>query len=58
MLCMVEELGRNYNNGKVNVEELERLGCTVVRGVNVHSMASDDRLAHYDIIIFNFPHAG
>ncbi|KAG7556419.1 hypothetical protein ISN44_As11g024550 [Arabidopsis suecica] len=21
-----EELGRNYNNGKVNVEELERLG--------------------------------
>ncbi|CAD5332627.1 unnamed protein product [Arabidopsis thaliana] len=53
-----EDLGRNYNSGKAKVEELERLGCTVVRGVNVHSMKSDDRLAHYDIIIFNFPHAG
>ncbi|KAG7603396.1 hypothetical protein ISN45_At05g023640 [Arabidopsis thaliana x Arabidopsis arenosa] len=51
-------LGRNYNNGKANVEELERLGCTVVRGVNIHSMTSDCRLARYDIIIFHFIRAG
>ncbi|XP_010493750.1 PREDICTED: uncharacterized protein At4g26485-like [Camelina sativa] len=53
-----EELGRNYNNGKANVEELERLGCTVVRGVSVHSITSDNRLARYDVILFHFPHAG
>lgn len=55
---MVEGLGRNYYNGKENVEELERLGCTVFRGANVHAMTSDYRLVRYDKIIFNFPHAG
>ncbi|EOA22482.1 hypothetical protein CARUB_v10003134mg [Capsella rubella] len=53
-----ENLGRNYNNGKENVVELERLGCTVVRGVNVHSITSDNRLARYDVILFYCPHAG
>ncbi|XP_010421351.1 PREDICTED: uncharacterized protein At4g26485-like [Camelina sativa] len=53
-----EELGRNYNNGKANVDELERLGCAVVRGVNAHSMSSDCRLGRYDIIIFHFICAG
>ncbi|CAA7055539.1 unnamed protein product [Microthlaspi erraticum] len=53
-----DELGRQYNNGKANVEELEKLGCTVVKGVNVHSMTLDDRLGRYDIIVFNYPHAG
>ncbi|CAH8306147.1 unnamed protein product [Eruca vesicaria subsp. sativa] len=51
-------LGRQYNNGKGNVEELERLGCTVVHGVNVHTMTSDFRLSRYDRIVFDFPHAG
>jgi len=57
-MCTVDGLGRNYNNGKANVEELERLGCTVVHGVNIHSMTSDCRLARYDIIIFHFIRAG
>ncbi|WZZ21302.1 hypothetical protein YC2023_122689 [Brassica napus] len=55
------ELERNYKNGKANVEELERLGCNVVFGVNVHSMTTKHNLgcsATYDRVIFNFPHAG
>lgn len=57
----VAELERNYKNGKANVEELERLGCSVVYGVNVHSMTTKPSLggaATYDRVIFNFPHAG
>lgn len=34
-------LGRQYNNGNANVKELERLGFTVVHGINVHTMSSD-----------------
>lgn len=58
---VVAELERNYKNGKANVEELERLGCNVVFGVNVHSMTTKPNLggsATYDRVIFNFPHAG
>jgi len=46
-------------NAKTNVEELERLGCIVVHGVNVHSMSIDCRVVGtilYDRIIFNFSH--
>ncbi|WZY75743.1 hypothetical protein YC2023_022127 [Brassica napus] len=56
-----EELEQKYKDAKNNVEELERLGCTVIHGVNVHSMDKDHRVVRsivYDIIIFNFPHAG
>ncbi|CAH8392221.1 unnamed protein product [Eruca vesicaria subsp. sativa] len=52
---------RNFKNGKANVEELERLGCNVVFGVNVHSMTAKPNFggsATYDRVIFNFPHAG
>ncbi|KAL0734854.1 hypothetical protein Bca4012_011064 [Brassica carinata] len=55
------ELERNYKNGKANVEELERLGCNVVYGVNVHSMTTKPDLGGsttYDRVVFNFPHAG
>ncbi|CAH2069791.1 unnamed protein product [Thlaspi arvense] len=55
------ELERKFKNGKANVEELERLGCSVVYGVNVHSMTTKPSLggsAIYDRVIFNFPHAG
>ncbi|XP_010485155.1 PREDICTED: uncharacterized protein At4g26485-like [Camelina sativa] len=54
------ELELKYKDAKNNVEELERLGCTVVHGVNVHSMNTDYRVVRsilYDRIIFNFPHA-
>ncbi|CAA7062463.1 unnamed protein product [Microthlaspi erraticum] len=55
-----EEVERKYMNGKASVEELERLGCNVVHGVNVHSMTNDFRLfGRYDRrIIYNFPHSG
>ncbi|KAG7538112.1 hypothetical protein ISN44_As13g019300 [Arabidopsis suecica] len=54
------ELERKFKNGKANVEELERLGCSVVYGVNVHSMTTKPSVgsALYDRVIFNFPHAG
>ncbi|XP_023633415.1 uncharacterized protein At4g26485 [Capsella rubella] len=58
---VVGELERKFKNGKANVEELEKLGCSVVYGVNVHSMATKPTLggsAVYDRVIFNFPHAG
>ncbi|CAA0410131.1 unnamed protein product [Arabidopsis thaliana] len=58
MMNVVEELGIKYTDGKANVEGLELFGCTVVHGVNVHSMSSDYRLGRYDRIIFNFPHSG
>ncbi|KAL0729095.1 hypothetical protein Bca4012_025188 [Brassica carinata] len=56
-----EELEQKYRDAKNNVEELERRGCTVIHGVNVHSMDKDHRVVRsivYDRIIFNFPHAG
>ncbi|XP_033131893.1 uncharacterized protein At4g26485-like [Brassica rapa] len=54
----VVDVNRKYTYGKQNVEELERLGGTVIHGVNVHSMSSDNRLARYNRIVFNFPHSG
>ncbi|KAF8080418.1 hypothetical protein N665_0948s0014 [Sinapis alba] len=56
-----EELEQKYNDAKNNVEELERRGCTVIHGINVHSMDTDHRVVRsilYDRVIFNFPHAG
>ncbi|ESQ42837.1 hypothetical protein EUTSA_v10015573mg [Eutrema salsugineum] len=56
-----EELEIKYSNGKANVEELERLGCSVIHGVNVHSMTKKLGLQKselYDRVVFNFPHAG
>ncbi|KAG7606254.1 hypothetical protein ISN45_At05g051860 [Arabidopsis thaliana x Arabidopsis arenosa] len=52
------ELEQKFKNGKANVEELERLGCSVVYGVNVHSMITKPSVggsAIYDRVIFNFP---
>ncbi|KAG2250884.1 hypothetical protein Bca52824_081020 [Brassica carinata] len=49
-------LGRQYNNGNANVKELERLGFTVVHGINVHTMSSDiacldmTELKHKDVV--------
>ncbi|XP_018466338.1 uncharacterized protein At4g26485-like [Raphanus sativus] len=53
-----EEIELNYANGKANIEELTRLGCTVIHGFNVHSMRLAPRSERYDRIIFNFPHSG
>ncbi|CAN7122196.1 unnamed protein product [Brassica rapa subsp. narinosa] len=53
-----EEIELNYANGKANIEELTKLGCTVIHGFNVHSMRLAPRSERYDRIIFNFPHSG
>ncbi|XP_019086734.1 PREDICTED: uncharacterized protein At4g26485-like [Camelina sativa] len=57
-----EEVQLKYKNGKANIQELKTQGCTVVHGVNVHSMTKDlkhgQRSELYDRIIFNFPHSG
>lgn len=52
------EIELNYANGKANIEELTRLGCTVIHGFNVHSMRLAPRSERYDRMIFNFPHSG
>ncbi|OVA19122.1 protein of unknown function DUF2431 [Macleaya cordata] len=43
-----------------HIEELRRLGCLVLHDVDVHDMRWDPRLEgmKFDIIVFNFPHAG
>ncbi|KAI4347221.1 hypothetical protein L6164_008051 [Bauhinia variegata] len=50
----------NYSSGSTNLDELEELGCTIVHGVDAHTMSEHTFLKgnHFDRIIFNFPHAG
>ncbi|XP_010539128.1 PREDICTED: uncharacterized protein At4g26485-like [Tarenaya hassleriana] len=59
-LDTLEELESNYRDGKSNVQELKDLGGTVIHGVNVHTMTQNCiiRSKRYDMIVFNFPHAG
>jgi len=42
------------------LRELKDLGCTIVHGVDVHTMLEHPLLEdlYFDRIIFNFPHAG
>lgn len=43
-----------------HLDELERLGCLVLHEVDVNSMNKHPTLRgmKFDIIVFNFPHAG
>ncbi|KAE9600250.1 hypothetical protein Lalb_Chr14g0370921 [Lupinus albus] len=50
-----------YQNASRNLSELKSLGCTIVHGVNVHTMMHHpllNRLRDFDRIVFNYPHAG
>ncbi|KAF5188133.1 Heavy metal-associated isoprenylated plant protein, partial [Thalictrum thalictroides] len=49
-----------YSNGKSNLENLKKLGATIIHGVDATNMKMHtDLLARkFDRIIFNFPHAG
>lgn len=44
----------------VHLRELKERGCQVLHGVDVHTMSTHISLINkkFDIIIFNFPHAG
>ncbi|KAL9383096.1 hypothetical protein Peur_023419 [Populus x canadensis] len=55
-----EEMMRlKYSGAASNLRELEELGCTVMHGVNAHTMNSHPLLTHklFDRIVYNFPHA-
>lgn len=47
-------------SSRAHLEELERLGCLVLHEVDVYNMNMHPTLKHmkFDVIIFNFPHAG
>ncbi|XP_047051685.1 heavy metal-associated isoprenylated plant protein 41-like [Lolium rigidum] len=55
-----EELNSNYSDAASNVRELERLGATVLHGVDAKEMNVHADLwpRLFDRIVFNFPHAG
>lgn len=59
-MLIVEELGVNYSNAMSNLKELEDRGCTILHGVDVHTMSQHPDLIYrrFDCIIYNFPHAG
>ncbi|KQJ90673.1 hypothetical protein BRADI_4g33190v3 [Brachypodium distachyon] len=54
------DLGIKYGNALSNVSELERMGATVMHGVDVTQMdpPRDLLLRLFDRIVFNLPHAG
>ncbi|KAG2384159.1 uncharacterized protein At4g26485-like [Vigna umbellata] len=53
-------LRKKYGNALRNLRELKGLGCTIVHGVDVHTMLEHPLLEnrYFDRIIYNFPHAG
>ncbi|KAK9026095.1 hypothetical protein V6N11_038943 [Hibiscus sabdariffa] len=53
-------LKRKYKNAVQNLENLEKLGATLLHGVDATKMKRHTDLANrkFDRIIFNFPHAG
>ncbi|CAM0951900.1 unnamed protein product [Alopecurus aequalis] len=55
-----EELNSKYSDAVSNVKELERMGTTVLHGIDVKemNMHADLQLRLFDRIVFNFPHAG
>nr|DAD23726.1 TPA_asm: hypothetical protein HUJ06_025189 [Nelumbo nucifera] len=53
-------LVKKYKDAKSNLEQLEKLGATLLHGVDATRMKfhTDLRMRKFDRIIFNFPHAG
>lgn len=49
-----------YKQAKSNLENLERLGASLLHGVDATKMKfhPDLRMRRFDRIVFNFPHAG
>ncbi|WCJ19459.1 hypothetical protein M5689_001751 [Euphorbia peplus] len=49
-----------YPLGEMNLEELEDLGCTIIHGVDAHTMSKHPLLLDlqpFERIVFNYPHA-
>ncbi|XVE50919.1 hypothetical protein DITRI_Ditri01bG0202000 [Diplodiscus trichospermus] len=55
-----EMLMRKYSGAMANLKKLEELGCTIMHEVDVNTMSQHYllKLAKFDRILFNFPHAG
>ncbi|XP_059442234.1 uncharacterized protein At4g26485 [Corylus avellana] len=55
-----EVLMEKYSNAKSNLEELEERRCTLLHDVDAHTMNRHPLLNSklFDMIVFNFPHAG
>ncbi|WVZ65333.1 hypothetical protein U9M48_014714 [Paspalum notatum var. saurae] len=55
-----EALGNKFCKAESNVMGLERLGATVLHGIDVNTMKShtDLKRRRFDRIVYNFPHAG
>ncbi|XP_031405807.1 uncharacterized protein LOC116214556 [Punica granatum] len=53
-------LERKYSRASINLKELEDRGCTVLHGVDAHTMSTHPSLIlkSFDRIVYNFPHAG
>ncbi|XP_020536956.1 heavy metal-associated isoprenylated plant protein 41 isoform X3 [Jatropha curcas] len=53
-------LVKMYKNAKSNLENLLKLGATILHGVDATKMKfhPDLKMRKFDRIIFNFPHAG
>lgn len=51
---------RKYQFSEVHLQELKKLNCLVLHGIDVKAMHKHKILKHmkFDRIIFNFPHAG
>lgn len=59
-LILVEALWTKHRTSRANLEYLNRKGCLVLHKVDVHDMHSHPVLIRmrFDVIVFNFPHAG
>ncbi|WCJ19460.1 hypothetical protein M5689_001752 [Euphorbia peplus] len=55
-----DEVKVKYSKGEMNLEVLKEAGCTIIHGVDVHTMKDNPSVVKhgpFDMIIFNFPHA-
>ncbi|XP_030483561.2 uncharacterized protein At4g26485 [Cannabis sativa] len=59
-LDTLDVLLRRYTSSESHLNELKTRGCLVLHEVNVHHMSQHPALKHmeFDVIVFNFPHAG
>ncbi|XP_057947734.1 uncharacterized protein At4g26485-like [Malania oleifera] len=55
-----DEVLRKHPSARGNLERLESLECTIIHGVDAHTMSLHPALSHLSFhrIVFNFPHAG
>ncbi|KAL0922656.1 hypothetical protein M5K25_006658 [Dendrobium thyrsiflorum] len=56
----LDQLLEKHSTATIHLDELKRLGCTVLHGINVKYIWVDSflKVKRFDRIIFNFPHAG